>query len=199
MASDGGKLTGPEIQFCKTDDGVQIAFYTLGAGAPLVHMPPFPLGHIVAEWQYAANRDYIEKLTRGFQGVRYDGRGSGLSDRDVTDYSQDARLRDLDAVVSHLGLRRFSLLGFGHSGPAAIAYAARNPDRVSHLVLWHCYTKASDLTNTPSIEAARSLIQRDWTLYTELEGYRVSGWQGGQAARWYTEYIKASATLIGST
>jgi DNA-binding CsgD family transcriptional regulator len=53
------------------------------------------------------------------------------------------------------------------------------------------------LMNTESIEAARSLIQRDWMLYTELEGYKVSGWQGGRAARWYTEYIKASITPDG--
>ena len=184
----------PQIQYCLAEDGVRIAFYTRGAGMPFVHTPPFPLGHLVAEWQYPANREYIEKLTEGLQGFRYDGRGSGLSDRDISDYSQDARLRDIDAMVNHLGLRRFALLGFNHSGPTAIAYASRNPDRVSHLVLWHCYAKASDLTDEGSIEAARSLIQRDWKLYTELEGYRVSGWQGGQAARWYTEYIKASVS-----
>jgi DNA-binding CsgD family transcriptional regulator/pimeloyl-ACP methyl ester carboxylesterase len=160
-------------------------------------MPPFPLGHLVAEWSYPANKDYIEKLTEGIHGVRYDGRGSGLSARDITDYSLDARLRDIHAVVGHLGLRRFALLGFGHSGSAAIAYTARNPERVSHLVLWHTYAKASSLTYTASVEAARSLIQRDWMLYTEIEGYRVSGWQGGQAARWYTEYIKASVTPDG--
>jgi DNA-binding CsgD family transcriptional regulator len=65
------------------------------------------------------------------------------------------------------------------------------------LILWHSYARVSDLANKGSTEAAKSLIERDWKLYTELEGYRVSGWEGGTSARWYTEYIKASVTQGG--
>jgi pimeloyl-ACP methyl ester carboxylesterase/DNA-binding CsgD family transcriptional regulator len=160
-------------------------------------MPPFPLGHITVEWGNPANRAYLQSLGEDRTLIRYDSRGSGLSDREVTDYSQAARLRDLEAVVKHLGLTTFALLGFGHTGSTAIAYAATHPERVSHLVLWHSYAKTSDVTNISRIEAARSLIQQDWNVYTELEGYRVSGWAGGRAARWYSDYVRQSTTPDG--
>ncbi len=176
---------------------MRIAFFVKGAGPVLLHSPPFPLGHLTAEWQNAASRHYLEALAGGLTLVRYDGRGSGLSDRDVVDYSQDARLRDIDAVVERLGLGRFALMGFAHAGAAAIAYAANHPERVSHLILWHAYARTADVANLARIEAARSLIQKDWNSYCELEGYRVSGFRGGAAARWYTEYIKESITPEG--
>ena len=86
--------------------------------------------------------------------VRYDGRGSGLSDRDVTDYSLEAHLLDLDAVVERLGLERFALFPAGVPGPVAIAYAVRHPERVSHLVLWCTYARASDLWESPQAKGS---------------------------------------------
>ncbi len=187
----------PQIQYATTSDGVRIAFFATGEGPPLVHMPPVPLGHLLYEWQNPANRAYFERIAESHTLIRYDSRGAGLSARDVTDYSLDAKLRDMDAVVNQLSLGRFALLGFGHSGAVAIAYTARHPDRVSHLILWHSYAKSSDVTSISRIEAARSLIQKDWTVYSQLEGYRVSGWAGGRAAAWYSDYIKESVTPDG--
>jgi pimeloyl-ACP methyl ester carboxylesterase len=176
---------------------VAIAFWTIGRGTPLVHTPPFPLGHLLFEWQNRANRGYYERLAETHTVIRYDGRGAGLSDRDVADYSQEAKHRDLDAIVDELGLDRFALLGFGHIGAATAAYAALHPDRISHLILWHSYARSSDVTTLSRIEAARSLIERDWKVYTELEGYRVSRWAGGDMAHWYADYVRESVTPEG--
>jgi pimeloyl-ACP methyl ester carboxylesterase/DNA-binding CsgD family transcriptional regulator len=187
----------PQIQYATTPDGVRIAFFLIGKGPPIVHMPPFPLGHLLAEWQNPANRAYFQQLAKTHTLVRYDGRGAGLSSREVTDYSLDAKLSDIEAVAGELGLAQFALLGFGHSGSAAIAYAGRNPERVSHLILWHSYARAADVINVARVEAARSLIEKDWESYAQLEGYRVSGWAGGRAAAWYSEYIKQSVTPDG--
>ena len=187
----------PLVQYATTSDGVRIAFWVIGEGPTLLHLPPFPLGHLLVEWENPANRSYFERLAEGHTLIRYDSRGAGLSDREVTDYSQAALLRDAEAVVEQLGLESFALLGFAHSGSTAIAYAAANPGRVSHLVLWHSYARTSDVTNISRIEAARSLIKRDWNMYTEVEGYRVSGWAGGRAARWYSEYVRQSTTPEG--
>jgi pimeloyl-ACP methyl ester carboxylesterase/DNA-binding CsgD family transcriptional regulator len=184
----------PQIQYATAPDGARIAFFCAGSGTHLVHMPPFPLGHILVEWENRANRAYFQALAAGHRLVRYDGRGAGLSSRDVTDYSLDAKVADIAAVTDHLGLETFALLGFGHSGSAAIAYATRYPDRVSHLVLWHSYARTTDVTSIARIEAARSLIQKDWDSYAQLEGYRVSGWAGGRAAAWYSDYVKQSVT-----
>lgn len=159
-----------------------------------MHVPPIPISHIRQEWQGPACRGYYKALADGRRLVRFDHRGAGLSDRDVQDVSLDAHVRDLEAVVDRLGFDRVALLGFVHSGPVAIAYAAAHPDRVSHLILWNSYANAADYSRSPRVEAARSLIEHDWHLYTEMEGYRYTEWVGGDEARWYTEYLRAAVT-----
>jgi pimeloyl-ACP methyl ester carboxylesterase/DNA-binding CsgD family transcriptional regulator len=184
----------PQVQYATTADGVRIAYVDIGDGPPIVHLPPFPLGHALLEWQNPANRAYFQQLSAAHRLIRYDGRGAGLSTRGISDYSLEAKLADVEAVVDHLGLGQVALLGFGHSGSTAIAYSATHPDRVTHLVLWHSYSKTSEVTSLARIAAARSLIERDWESYAQLEGYRVSGWAGGRAAAWYTDYVKQCVT-----
>src|SRR5690606_23083357 len=72
--------------------------------------------------------------------IRYDERGCGLSDHDVTDFSFDAWVRDLEAVVDAQGLERFPLLGISQGCAVAVAYAARHPERVERLVLYGGYS-----------------------------------------------------------
>src|SRR3990172_9719137 len=110
----------PRIQYAKTKDGVSIAFWTLGEGMPLVYMPAGIFSHIQLEWQHPSIRRWYEALANGRRLVRYDGRGTGLSQRDVASFSLDSFLADLEAVADRLGLERFALLGYGDSGPVAI-------------------------------------------------------------------------------
>src|SRR3989304_574833 len=132
----------PRIQYAKTSDGVSIAFCAIGQGMPIVQMP-MAVSHIQAEWQQPECRRWCERLSEMRNLVRYDTRGFGLSQREVTDFSIDTMLLDLEAVVDRLGLEKFALLGFVHTGPAAISYAAQHPQRVSHLVLWCTYARGS--------------------------------------------------------
>ncbi len=85
----------PRSQYAKTKDGVSIAYWAMGDGMPLVHMPVLPFSHIQLEWQMPEIRRWYQGLARNRKHVRYDGRGSGLSDRDVGDYSLYALLLDL--------------------------------------------------------------------------------------------------------
>ena len=68
--------------------------------------------------------------------IRYDERGNGLSDWSVNDISFEAFVRDLETVIDAAGLDQFPLLGVSQGCPVSIAYAVRNPGRVSHLVLY---------------------------------------------------------------
>jgi pimeloyl-ACP methyl ester carboxylesterase len=160
-------------------------------------MPPAPLSHIQLEWENEACRTYYQGLAERLRLIRYDCRGAGLSDRDFTDYSLEAHGRDVAAVADRLGLDRFALLGFGHSGAAAIRFAATYPERVSQLVLWCAYPRAEDYGRAPRVEAARSLIDQNWEMWTRTEAYRLTEWQGGEASRWFTEFIRGSVTQAG--
>jgi pimeloyl-ACP methyl ester carboxylesterase/DNA-binding CsgD family transcriptional regulator len=126
------------IRFCTSRDRVRIAFATAGRGPPLLRVNNW-FTHLEVDWDSPVWRHWIDAFAQGRMLVRYDPRGSGLSDRAVTDFSLDAWVADLEAVVDALDLRRFPLVGLCQGGVVAIAYAARHPERVSRLVLYSAY------------------------------------------------------------
>ena len=126
------------IRFCTSRDDARIAFATAGTGPPLVRVNNW-FTHLELDWENPVWRHWSEALAERRMLVRYDPRGSGLSDRDLADFSLDAMVADLEAVVDALDLRRFPLLGLCQGGVIAVAYAARHPERVSRLVLYDSY------------------------------------------------------------
>ncbi len=172
----------PRIQYARTTDGVNIAFYKIGHGPPLVITPNNTLSHIQLEWQLPESRHWYERLASSGTVIRYDGRGSGLSDRDVTDFSLDFHVRDLTAVADKLELSRFALMGCMDLGPAAILYAANNSDRVSKLVLWCAYANGSDLEIAPETTAWIDLMKQDWQLGTQSWANNMVGWSDSDLA-----------------
>ena len=127
-----------QIQFCQTHDGVRIALAKVGEGPPLVRTANW-FTHLELDWDSAIWRHWFEALGDGRTLVRYDPRGSGLSDRNVDDFSLEAWVRDLEAVVDAAGLQRFPLFGLCQGGVVAVAFAARHPERVSRLILYDSY------------------------------------------------------------
>ena len=188
----------PRIQYARAKDGVNIAFYALGQGAPLVLMPIIPWSHIQFQWQNSpGERAIAEAAAERFTYVKYDCRGSGSSTRDVTDFSLDAHLMDLEAVVERLGLERFALVGSFDTGPVAITYAARNPQRVSHLILQNSFARAAGALAAPEARAFRALREEDWTIYTETLAQIQTGWSGERARAW-AAYFRESTTQEAS-
>jgi pimeloyl-ACP methyl ester carboxylesterase/DNA-binding CsgD family transcriptional regulator len=99
--------------------------------------------------------------------IRYDARGSGLSDWDVTTYNMEAWVRDLEAVVDALNLDRFPLLGISQGAAVSVAYAVKHPERVSRLVLYGGYARGRfhrDLDRKGQLEAEAliNLIRVGW-------------------------------------
>jgi len=188
-------MTEPRIQYAQTEDGISIAYSTLGDGKPLVIVPSTEFSHIQAEWQLPGASSYFERLAKERMVVRYDGRGTGLSDRDVTDLSLEARILDLEAVVGRLGLKRFALLGCLGGGLVAIAYAASHPERVSHLLLWCSYPPSPEMSQgTPEVEVVRALIDKDWVIYTETISRMYLGWSEGEVARLGGAFLRECVT-----
>jgi pimeloyl-ACP methyl ester carboxylesterase len=128
------------ISFCRTSDGVNIAMATVGDGPILVKTANW-LNHLEHDWQSPIWSPMLRRLAAHFRLVRYDGRGNGLSDREVSDVSLAGFERDLEAVIDCLGLKRFVLLGLSQGGAAAATFAARHPDRVSRLILYGAYAQ----------------------------------------------------------
>ncbi len=129
-----------QIKFCTTDDGVRIAYATVGEGPAMVKAANW-LSHLEYDWGSPIWRHLLAEAARDHTFIRYDERGNGLSDWDVADISFEAFVKDLESVVEAAGVDRFPLLGISQGGAVAIAYAARYPERVSHLILYGAYAR----------------------------------------------------------
>ena len=123
------------------------------------------LGHLQYDWRSPVWRHFLDDLGRIATVIRYDERGFGLSDWSVDDFSLEARVGDLAAVVEAAGHERFALLGMSGGAPVAIEYAAQHPERVSRLILYGGAT-AGNLPKTPEQaaeqQAYKALIRVGW-------------------------------------
>ncbi len=158
-------LQRQSLSFATVGDGVRIAYASVGEGPPLVKVPNW-LNHLELDWDAPVWAPLFHDLARDHRFIRYDGRGNGMSDRDVADISFDGFVRDLEAVVDAAGLDRFPLLGISQGSAIAIEYAARHPERVSHLILWGAFASGWRVTGTPDVrkerEAILTLVRQGW-------------------------------------
>ncbi len=153
------------IRFCTAPDGVRLAYSVHGSGPPLVRAATW-LTHLDFDWESPVWRHWLRGLGDGHTLVRYDERGCGLSDRDVGDLSVAAWAADLETVVDAAGLDRFSLLGVSGGAAVAVEYAARHPERLSHLVLYGGFARGRRLRGPEDRlqqEALVSAIRAGWT------------------------------------
>lgn len=114
---------------------MRIAHARHGSGPPLLVVACW-LSHLQHDWQSPVWRHFLDDLGSFTTLIRYDLRGHGLSDWAVDDFSLEALLDDLDAVVDGEGLDRFAIMGMSGYSFLALAYAARHPERVSRVVLY---------------------------------------------------------------
>ena len=129
-----------QIRFCSSADGTRIAYASSGKGPPLLSAANW-LTHLEEEARSPVWLHWLSELSRSNTLVRYDKRGCGLSERAARDLSFEAFVADLEAVSDAAGAQRFALLGECQGGPIAIEYAARHPERVSHLVLYGTFVR----------------------------------------------------------
>ncbi len=153
-----------DIRFCRSADGVGIAYAVHGSGPPLL-IDACWLSHLQFDWQSPVWRHFLVELGKIATVIRFDERGHGLSDRDVTDHSLEMRVADLEAVADHAGLDRFAMFAMAQGGPISVEYAARHPDRLSRLIIYGSYAGAMQNATPEEIaldEAFQALIKVGW-------------------------------------
>ncbi|MBC7308197.1 MAG: alpha/beta fold hydrolase [Dietzia sp.] len=148
----------PEIQFLRSRTGARIAYTVEGSGPTLVCVPPWTT-HLNAQQQLSGCGAFVRELARHQTVVQYDRWGTGLSSRDRQDMSVGADVATLTDVLDHLRLRRCAIFGPSHGGTIAAELAARDPRRVSHLVI---YGSQARLTSPGTWPAMRRLILESW-------------------------------------
>jgi pimeloyl-ACP methyl ester carboxylesterase/DNA-binding CsgD family transcriptional regulator len=153
-----------EVRFCQAQDGARLAYAIHGNGPPLVVVSCW-LSHLQHDWQSPVWRHFLDQLGEIATIVRYDERGFGMSDWAVDDFSLQARVGDLEAILGATGLERFALLGMSGGSAVAMAYAIAHPERVSRLILYGTVC-GEPVTWSPDEwaeeETYRSMIRVGW-------------------------------------
>jgi len=135
MAGSARVMPRQDLRFCRSADGVTIAYAVHGSGPPLL-IDACWLSHLQYDWESPVWRHYLTELGKVATVYRFDERGHGLSDREVYDHGLEARIADLEAVVEHAGLDRFAIMAMAQGGPVTVEYTLRHPERVSRLVFY---------------------------------------------------------------
>jgi pimeloyl-ACP methyl ester carboxylesterase len=195
-------LPEQQIRFCTSSDGARIAYATTGTGPPLVKAANW-LSHLEFDWNSPVWRHWIRELSRDHTLVRYDERGCGLSDWAAEEFSLDAWVRDLEAVVDRLGLERFPLLGLSQGGPIAIAYTVRHPERVSRLILYGSYSRGRTHRNLSEREREEREVMlrmiavgwgQDHAAFRQVFTSLFIPGGSPEQVRWFNELQRVSAT-----
>ncbi|MDO8981137.1 MAG: alpha/beta fold hydrolase [Afipia sp.] len=156
-----------DIRYCKAADGVRLAFAKVGNGPPLLRTAHW-LGHLEYDWELPIFRHLLLQLASRFSLVRYDARGNGLSDWDVGNLTLDVWVSDMESVADAAGLERFPILALSQGCAVAVAFAARHPERVSHLILYGGFPVGAYKSPNISAEAReqfdamRTLMKLGW-------------------------------------
>ena len=132
--------TSQAVTFCKTEDGVNLALASVGSGPPLVRAAHWATS-VDYDWDDPLTGPLLQHLANRFCVIRYDGRGVGLSDRNVSAITFATMFGDLEAAINSTRIERFVLLGISGGAATSIAYAVKHPDRVSKLVLFGGYAR----------------------------------------------------------
>ena len=183
----------PRIQYAKTSDGVSIAYAVTGEGPTVVRVPPVPWSHVQREWDIFPNFLVTRPLASNCRIVWYDSRGSGLSDRDNLDFSLDSLVSDLGAVLDKVAADKYVLCAVWDGIPAAVAYAAAQPERVSQMVLIEGYTKGTDYLESPAGQMEMGIRDKDWLLYTEMLARLLWGYDDPKFGQRIAEHFRACA------
>jgi pimeloyl-ACP methyl ester carboxylesterase/DNA-binding winged helix-turn-helix (wHTH) protein len=187
--------------FCKGADGARIAYATYGRHTPIVKAANW-MSHLELDWDSPVWTPWLELLGRDHCLVRYDARGSGLSDWDPPTITFEDSVGDLAAVFDAAGVERAPLLAISQGAAVACAYAARHPERVSSLILIGGCARGWRVKNHPPLteffEALMVLMRQGWGL--EHAGFRqifTTGFfpRGPQHyADWFNELQRQSTT-----
>ena len=187
-----------EIGYTRSGD-VNIAYQVVGDGPlDLVLVPGF-VSHLELDWDEPRSAHFLQRLASFSRLIRFDKRGTGLSDRPGGLPDLETRMDDVRAVMDAVGSERAALFGYSEGGPMSILFAGTYPQRTSALVLYGAYAKRRDPDEdypwAPTWENRQSVaeeVERSWGIDADL------GTMGPNAdppmQRWWAARARAAAS-----
>ena len=178
-------MDAPALRYVTTPDGFSIAYTVCGQGPPLVYLP-HNNSHINLFWRSRnVMRLLYEHLAARFTLICYDSRGLGSSQRGLPDtFNIDDFQTDLETVVDHLSLKRFSMLAQRKFSRAALRFAAAYPERVRAVVLWNA--PSGDRSIDRDDGQIEALASANWEYFVDI----------GARTGWMSENVEVAKRII---
>ena len=149
-------MAAQEVRYCTTSDGVRIAYCVEGEGPPLLMCTNFIESFSVAHY-FPQYEDFWRKIAEHHQLIRFDMRGTGLSQRNLERYSLAGICMDMEAVVAAARLKKFAIWASGAGGVYAIRYAASHSRSVERLIIYGSFLRATDALSADTLRAYATL------------------------------------------
>jgi class 3 adenylate cyclase len=158
----------PAVRYARNGD-VSIAYQVVGEGPHDLLMVPGWISHLALDWEEPTWVRWCERITSFARLVRFDKRGTGLSDRPPGVPTLEVRMEDARAVMNAAGLARAHLMGWSEGGPLAVLLAGAHPEVVQSLVLYGtqaCFARKEDypwgLDEASDPETISAEIEETW-------------------------------------
>jgi pimeloyl-ACP methyl ester carboxylesterase len=189
----------PRTHYAKVGS-ISIAYQVTGDGpVDLVRVPGW-ISNVDYDWEYPPMARLIERFGRFARFIRFDKRGTGLSDRDVGYPTLEQRMEDVHAVMDAVASERAVLFGSSEGGNMCILFAATYPDRTAGLILHGCQARGERSPDYPwaptKEETAEVLaaIERDWGEPIDLREGAPSLIGDQLASEWSAAYMRYAAS-----
>ena len=125
----------PKTKYARSGD-VHIAYQISGDGPVDVVWAPGTMSHLDLDWEIPRRALFLERFSKFCRLIRFDKRGTGLSDRPVKMATLEERADDIRAVMDDVGIERANIFGVSEGGSMACLFAATFPQRVNSLLVW---------------------------------------------------------------
>ena len=188
----------PPVRYARSGE-LSIAYQVTGNGMVDVLLVPGFVSHLEKDWEEPRHAAFLERFGSFSRLIRFDKRGTGLSDRPAGVPDLETRMDDLRAVQEAAESRRAILFGYSEGGPLSILYAGTHPERVAGLVLFGTYAKRSlpdedyPWARTAEQRAARiEVLTRNWGFESHMRVMCPSA--DDAMARWWGERGRAAAS-----
>src|SRR5215472_3381336 len=190
----------PKTQYVRSGD-IFIAYQVIGSGPiDLVYVPGF-VSHLEHEWEEPRLARFYRRLASFSRLIRFDKRGTGLSDRIASIPTLEQRMDDVRVVMDAVGSERAALFGISEGGPMSVLFAATYPERTSALILYGSIAKGSWSPDYPwggkrdaQWEEWLANWRKQWGGPIGIEYWGPSVAHDERFCQWWAKYLRLGAS-----
>ena len=187
----------PPVHYVRNGE-VSIAYQVVGEAPIDILMIPGWISHLAMDWEEPTWLRWCDRMTSFARLIRFDKRGTGLSDRPPGVPTLEERMGDARAVMDAVRVDRAHVLGWSEGGPLGVLLAVTYPERVQSLTLYgtqSCFRRTTDYQwgmEPHTLEERLSFIEKEWGQLAFAQRFASHG--DDRFAQQWAAYQRAGAS-----